>query len=282
MKRNLWLCLLLCFGFELSFGQRALRPVASFYPCNRPQVLVVGCFHFDDPGLDAHVTDTLDKVDVLSPKRQVEMENLVRYIERFRPNKIAIEAYDEWQATAHLHKYKTGKVLLGRDERYQLGIRIAADMDLDTIFSIDSGSLVEELEKKDASWVDSLFQDYDFESRDSLVAMSKTWLSYEDKVKARTSLLAYFKRLNSPEYHRYGYGIYLIGDFLLDQTRGADLVSVWWYNRNLRIFRRLQDITEGANDRILLIIGNGHAALLRQLLECSPAYEWVEFGKLKK
>jgi hypothetical protein len=280
MKHLIWLCLLQCVSLAQLNGQGALRPVADFYPRERPKVLVVGCFHFDYPGLDAHVTAASDKVDVLTPARQAEMAKLVRYIERFQPNKIAIEAYDSWKATEKLRSYKTNKSPLGRDERYQLAIRIAADMGLDTLYNIDAGSLVEDLEKKDSAWVEALFQDVDFESPDSLVAMSKRWFAYEDKAKVKSSLLAYFKRMNAPDYHRYGYGIYLIGDFMLDQTRGADLLSVWWYNRNLRIFRKLQAITDGPEDRILVIIGNGHAALLRQLLECSPAYEWVEFGKL--
>lgn len=263
-------------------GQVALRSPDEFFPTSRPQVLVVGCFHFDDPGLDAHVTDQADKVDVRSPARQKELERLVAYIERFRPTKVAIEATPAWQASAKLRAYQHSGEMVQRDERYQLGIRIAADMGLDTLYAIDSGSLVEDLERKDSAWVEALFQDFDFESTDTLVEMAKQWLDHEDKVKAQSTLLSYFKRINAPAYHRYAYGIYLIGDFMLDATRGADLLSIWWYNRNLRIFRKLQAITDGPEDRILVIIGNGHAALLRQLLECSPAYEWVEFGKLRR
>jgi len=31
----------------------------------------------------------------------------------------------------------------------------------------------------------------------------------------------------------------------------------------------------------LVIFGNGHAAILRQLLEASPQYEFVEFSSLE-
>jgi hypothetical protein len=94
------------------------------------------------------------------------------------------------------------------------------------------------------------------------------------------NLLEYFKLANSRESHQYGYGTYLIGDFKLDNERGADLLSFWWYNRNVRIFRKLQTITESPKDRILVIFGNGHAAVLRQLIECSPEYEFIEFDSL--
>ena len=46
------------------------------------------------------------------------------------------------------------------------------------------------------------------------------------------------------------------------------------------LFSCVQEMTENANDRILVIIGNGHAAVLRQLLESSPEYEFVEFDSL--
>jgi pheromone shutdown protein TraB len=58
-------------------------------------------------------------------------------------------------------------------------------------------------------------------------------------------------------------------------------LSIWWYNRNLRIFRKLQQITEDAKDRILVVIGNGHAEVLRQLIESSPEYDFIEFADLK-
>ena len=67
----------------------------------------------------------------------------------------------------------------------------------------------------------------------------------------------------------------------MDNQRGADILSIYWYNRNLRIFRKLQEITESSKDRILVIFGNGHASILRHLLESSPEYEFIEFNKLK-
>ena len=82
-------------------------------------------------------------------------------------------------------------------------------------------------------------------------------------------------------FHRLGYGAYLVGDFKLDNQRGADILSIWWYNRNMRIFRNLQDMNTSKNDRILVIFGNVHASILRQLLESSPEFKYIEFDQLK-
>lgn len=94
------------------------------------------------------------------------------------------------------------------------------------------------------------------------------------------NLLKYLKHLNSREYLQLGYGFYLIGDFKLDNNRGANMLSIWWYSRNLRIFRKLQEIKSSKEDRILLIFGNGHASILQQLLESSQEYEFIEFDIL--
>lgn len=258
----------------------SFRQASSFFPADRAKVLVVGTFHFDYPGLDVHQISDEDKVDVLSGSKQKEVMELAAYIKRFNPNKIAIEAFPEWNAAEKLEAYRHGKSELGRDERYQLGIRLAAELDLDTIYSIDAGTLADDLEKLNPEFTDALFQDFDFQSDDPMDSLIGNWMDDEDKLAKNSNLLDYFKHINSRESHQYGYGIYLTGDFKLDHMRGADIISIWWYNRNIRIFRKLQEITEGKEDRILVLFGNGHAAVLRQLLECAPDYEFVEFDSL--
>jgi len=44
----------------------------------------------------------------------------------------------------------------------------------------------------------------------------------------------------------------------------------------LRIFANLQRITQSAEERILLIIGRGHLAILRHCVLASPEYDLVE------
>lgn len=257
-----------------------LKPMSEYFPKEKAKVLVVGTFHMDYPGLDAFKTSEEDKIDVLVEPKKSEVTELVEYIKKFKPNKIAIEAFDSWNATEKLKKYKNGDHRDKRDERFQLAIRIANELQLDTIYAIDSGSMTDDLEKIDSSYTKALFKDFDFQSEDVYNQYYKNWYEAEDKIIPKVNLLDYFKHINSKESHQYGYGAYLIGDFKLDNLQGADVISSWWYNRNLRIFRKLQLITESLNDRILLIFGNGHAAVLRQFLEASPEYEFVELDSL--
>jgi len=260
--------------------QQNFKPISDYFPKERAKVLVVGTFHFDYPNLDAIKTSDEDKIDVLKEPKKSEVTELVNYIKTFNPNKIAIEAFDGWHATEKLKTYKAGGHRDERDERFQLAMRIANELELDTLYSIDAGNMAEDLEKIDSSYTNALFKDFDFQSDDPYLEYVKDWIGQEDKLIPKVNLLDYFKHINSKESHQYGYGAYLVGDFKLDNQRGADILASWWYNRNLRIFRKLQEITESPNDRILVIFGNGHAAILRQLLEASPEYEFVEVDSL--
>jgi hypothetical protein len=282
MNRIILLLSLLIFETGI-FGQKNedVKSPSSFFPKEKAKVLVVGTFHFDYPNLDVHKIVDNDKIDVLKEPQKSEITELVDYIKKFKPTKIAIEAFPTWNATEKLRKYKLGGFRDQRDERFQLGMRLAADLKLDTIYSIDAQSFDDDLAKLDSVFIQKLFKDFDFQSNDPYEPMFKKWYDYEDKQPSRMNLLQYFKHINSEEFHKLGYGAYLIGDFKLDNQRGADILSIWWYNRNLRIFRHLQEITESSNDRILLIFGNGHASVLRQLINSSPEYEFVEFDKLK-
>jgi len=257
-----------------------LKTASEYYPKDKAIVLVVGTFHFDYPGLDAVKSLEEDKIDVLKEPKRSEVTELVNYIKRFNPNKIAIEATTIWMATEKLKKYKDGNYRDERDERFQIAMRIANEINLDTLYAVDVSSIDENLEKLDSTYIENLFEDFDFQNDDPYNQFTGKMYEEEKKLIPKTNLLEYFKHMNSLESHQYGYGAYLVGDFKLDDLRGADILSVWWYNRNLRIFRKLQQITENSDDRILVIVGNGHAAVLRQLFESSPEYEFIEFDSL--
>ena len=261
-------------------GETLLKSPGDYFPKERAQVLVVGTFHFNYPNLDAIKAAEEDKIDVLTEPKKSEVTDLVHYIEKFRPTKIAIEANENWYATRKLREYKEGKYRDQRDERFQLGMRIATELNLDTLYAVDANSMADTLEILNKEYTDALFRDYDFKSDDPLNQMGIDYINEENKLVSKVNLKDYIAHMNSRESHRFGYGFYLIGDFKLGGFRGADVLASWWYNRNVRIFRNIQKMTSGPEDRILLIIGNGHAAVLRQLFECSPEYDFVEFDSL--
>lgn len=253
----------------------------------RPQVMILGVFHFAYHNLDAHVTDTDDQVDVLSLERQREMEELLAYVQQFRPNKIAVETGSN---TGYLmHRYNEwigGKRNLGRDEIEQIGFQLMRKNDLDTIYGVNAGTLEYDLYFLPDSSVlrpvlDSIYVDWDFDSQDSISQRYDRYYFYMDSIAGKMSMLDHIRLLNDPLILDRGYGAYLSGDFELGTYEGADGLAMHWYSRNLRIMRNIQNITTSPDDRILVIIGAGHAQILTHLFDCSPGYQLVRVEQLE-
>ncbi|MCD0454631.1 DUF5694 domain-containing protein [Chryseobacterium sp. LC2016-27] len=262
------------------FGQK--KP-SEYFPDPKTKVLVVGSFHFDYPNQDAHKTEKSDQVDVLEPKTAAEVTELINYIKKFKPTKIAIEAWPNWKANEKLQEYKEGKHRDQRDERYQLAMRLATELKISELYSIDANSVldefIEKFEKTDSVYFKNMLKDYDFLNDDRISQQYTTFIKNTERNNFK-SILDMFKYMNSKEYHQYEYGAYLTGDFKLREHDGADLLALYWYNRNLRMFRKIQEIPKNAEDRILMIAGNGHATVFRQLFTMSPEYDYVEFSSL--
>lgn len=260
--------------------QTTYKKPSDFFPEERAKVLVVGTFHFDYPGLDEHKTDESDQIDVLKEPKSTELSELVEYIKKFNPNKIAIEATPRWNAMKKFNAYKKGAYQDERDERYQIGMKLAEQLQLDTIYSVDQTAISNDLYKKDSLLTKSLFGNIDWEIEDPYWDRAKEWLAYDDQLTKELPMLEYFKYMNSREVQNANFGLYLTGSVATGGNQGADYLSMWWYNRNMRIFTSLINITKSKEDRILVLIGNGHAAILRQLFEASPQYDYIEFDSL--
>lgn len=272
------------FGFY-SYGQKPIDPDAFLIPNkdSLPKVFLVGSFHFEYYNEDAYKIDKENQVDILSVKKQKELKELLNYISLFKPTKILIEALPKWNAVTKYNSYKNGKKPLGKDERMQIGFRLAETFKLDTLYSIDAGSVTDDLVKsKDSTiigpYIGEIFSGYQFRSNENY----RRFDDYDTKLSLELPLLDYFKYMNSPKVMLRDYGRYLLGDFKLGEFRGADALALEWYDRNLRIFRNIQRITTSPKDRVLVLFGAGHIAILDQLFKVSPEYDYIKFGDLKK
>lgn len=151
-------------GQQLSNNNEQIKSPSEFFPKNRAKVLVMGTFHFNFPGLDTHKTSDSNKIDVLKEPKKTEVTELVEYIKKFKPNKIFIEAKTDWND--RYQAYKKGKYRDKRGERYQVAMRIANELDIDSIQSIDAPTLESELREKDSALTKSLLNNVDWEAED--------------------------------------------------------------------------------------------------------------------
>jgi hypothetical protein len=251
----------------------AVKLISDRKPAERPSLMVLGVSHFDNPARDV-VNVKVD--DVLSSKRQKEMADLARAIERFRPTRVVVEWPADKQAKldARYADYRAGRYQLTRDERDQLGLRIAADLKLDRVIAADWN---EEPPGQDADYDFTVYPDTP-EAKARFARLSDPAQASEDSRRLRESTLrSYLAWMNRPEHlawmHSRYFDFALIGD--AKKNPGANWV-MGWYGRNLKIFDNLVWLTDDPHERILVIYGAGHAHLLRQFARESGAFKVVD------
>ena len=254
--------------FSVLFGLPLLaqQPAAAESPA---QVLVLGTYHFANPGQDVVKVEV---ADVLSASRQAEIRAVTEELARFRPTKIAVER--ELDASPRLDElydaYRAGEHELSRSETQQLGFRLAARFEHPRVFPIDHdgefpfGAVMEYAERHDPEFV--TFADREIAR-----------LGVEADRRQRENTIGEILRLmNDPGNLADGHGTYMrfarVG--ARDTNVGAELVSKW-YERNIHIFANLQGIAK-PGDRVLVIIGGGHAPILRHLITSDPGMSLVE------
>lgn len=233
------------------------------------QILVLGTYHFANPGLDVVKTDV---ANVLSASKQAEIAAVVEALARFGPTKIAVERLPD--AAARLDSlyaaYRGGRHELSRDESEQLGFRLAARFQHSRLYPIDHRgefpfrAVMEYAQAHDPAFV-------------RLVEEELARITAEANRQQRELTVGEILRLaNEPEKLARDHGTYLrfarvgAGDTYV----GADLLSKW-YDRNIRIFTNLQRVAE-RGDRVVVLIGSGHAPILRELITYDPQMVLVE------
>ena len=178
--------------------------------------------------------------------------------------------------------YPDGKLTLGRNEVFQIGFRLGKLLGIKRLSCVDEqGGFYGYL---DTLFSDSAraagFEEYYYHNPDSLIEKEYSG-SYaaEDTFPRSSGIVRTLGRINQPGLIMHSQGAYFTGDFKYEEKpgdfTGVDFETCRWYNRNLRIFRNIQRITDDPRDRILVIIGVGHLGLLNYFFQCSPEYEWV-------
>lgn len=254
-----------------------------------PKVLLVGSWHFNYPNQDAHKTEEKDEINIFSKKRQKELNELLDYIGRFKTTKIAVESGRNTGYLINNYKrYKEGTGELYANERSQIGMRLVNRFKLDTIYGIDAWPLLLELNDKrytlqPKTYTDVILERHYFGGNDSISQKYIKFYDYKTKMTVEKTLLENYLYINSDKVLNRGFGAYLAGgQFESENFEGPDALSMFWLNRNLRIFKNIKNIDYNEEDRILILFGSGHISILKYLFECSPEFQRIDFTKLKE
>ncbi len=245
-------------------GAQILEPQAEF--------LFIGSYHMGNPGRDVHNTKA---DDVLSEKRQREIAEVVRLIERYRPTKVMVEA-----DTGNQDKINTsftesckGRRPLARNETEQLGFRIACDMGLKTVYAVDWNELGPIKDEDSVDYLKAVERHQQQKQYDRHLAIGKAEADKGQQILDRGTVLDMLAYLNSDTYLKQNamayYRIGMLGT--PSDPIGANWVQLW-FGRNLAIFNNIARSTD-KGDRVLVIYGAGHGNYLRQLAIDSGIYQ---------
>jgi len=271
MNRSTHTSLLLVLAGMLPLAAGAQTPASDALPscaAGQLEVMVVGTYHMANPGLDAVNTEA---DDVFSDRRQAEISDLVDRLERFKPDRVLVEAaYGDRRIHERYVAYLADEHELTRNETDQIGYRLARQLGHESVYPIDY----------------PMFQDstaYEFyvahnpEAKEMGAAFSAGWgaEAQADSARLRSSTVAeYLVYLNGPDLWSFGLDSrYMLATSVqlaeYDQYAGADMLTSW-YKRNLRMLTNLHRSVGEDDERVLMLVGSGHNKILWELIDTSP------------
>lgn len=230
----------------------------------KPEILIVGTYHMANPGRDVFNTQA---DDVLAPKRQAEIAELLAVLKRFRPTKIAVEStvYDDTRKKQYAD-YLAGKRELTRNEIEQVGFRLAKELGHADIYPVDLDG--EFPWQRLVNFAKATGRADEF---DRMYAELGAHVKEQGEYMARHTILETLLFMNADARVAADMGFYFRqahfgqpGDYA-----GPDLVASW-YQRNMRIYNNIVGLIGSPDERILVVYGAGHLGWLRQAAEGDP------------
>jgi hypothetical protein len=251
---------------RIFLGLALLALPAAAWPQSdaKPEILVLGTYHMANPGHDIH---NLQADDVLLPKRQQEISQLIEVLKRFHPTKIAIESDVSGQrATQQYSDYLAGKYTLSRNEIDQIGYRLAKELGHRAIYPVDVDG--------DFPWqrvVNYAKANGVADKFDALNGGVGTMVKELGDFLSTHTVLEAMQFVNADQRVARDMGFYFsvlrFGDPY--DYAGSDLVAAW-YQRNIRIYHNIVALIGSPSERVLVIYGYGHLGWLRQNVADDP------------
>jgi len=239
---------------------------------DRIKVLLLGVFHFENPGLDVA---KFKNADILSSQRQKEVIQVVKKLKYFAPDKIFIEAdpADQLNIDSSLTQYKKGKSALTANEIQQIGFRLAKDLNLSTLRGVDyreANFPFDSLMKSIAEAGQTSIQSFIKRTIDSIQS------AFNERIQ-KSTLSEVLIWQNSPESDFAGVEFYfrLLAAGNKNNHVGSYLTSEWW-RRNMVIYENVVKNLDGKEKKILILFGSSHVALLNAMMKYNNNFELVD------
>lgn len=232
------------------------------------EVMVLGTYHMHNPGVDeANIVAD----DVLSPRRQAELERTARRLAEFRPTKIAVERTASaadfiWSDSLDPEQLKTS-----RNEIHQLGQRLALIAGISRLHGVDApGDFNLDPIRRLDQRVTGGTRMQAWDAR--LQAFAATLQHRLDELPIDDYLIWLNRADTIAENHSFYPALLPIAEG--EEQPAAKLVTNW-YERNARIWSKICQIAR-PGDRIVVLFGAGHAYWLRRHAVETPGFRLIE------
>jgi hypothetical protein len=234
------------------------------------EVMVLGTWHFSNPGLDLH---NVQSDDVTKPGRQTELQALAAALAEFKPTKIMVEriAKTSDMEDPKYAGFTTDQLGSNPDERVQIGYRVAHQLGHKRVYAIDVqgefpyGKVVEFAKatgreaRLNALSDEAGSEVRAFNEKQARLSIANLLIGYNDPRGFQSGIDGYYEML------KFGDGA---------SQPGAEL-NAMWYMRNARTWTKLASLTE-PGDRVLVIYGAGHNYWLRHFASESRGFRNVD------
>ncbi|MCC3156573.1 DUF5694 domain-containing protein [Hymenobacter sp. 15J16-1T3B] len=271
-----------------------LLPLTAVRAQPKPaELLLIGTFHFHNPGADLVKTKSFD---VLAPAAQAELQTMTDRIKAFGPQKIFVE----WEQTNQAELDELYRAYLGgkyedyvktkypaqrhnfllKNEIIQLAFRAGQKAGLTRIHAFDytrTSFPYDSVQKAiKAAGQQALQQRIDAKLQAVTAEQNELFAT-----KTLTQVLLHF---NTPQSMADNKNFYLelfnpAGS--VDNFAGAYLVSEW-YRRNLYMYSIIQKTVAPTDTRVLALVGAGHAAMMREFVQSDPRFRLRELQDVLK
>ena len=239
----------------------------------KAKIMLMGVFHFGNPMQDLVKTN---QINVMTPENQQYLEQLADRMSQFMPTVVMLE-FDPANGKAiqeEYDQYLKDSFSLPSNEIYQIGFRVAKKSKLTTVHSFDEQTI-----EWNAQPLFDHMEAHDPETKAKFEALIEQIAKETEQAHATMSLSELLVDANHEQKDSLNKYLYLFTNSMGagQNFEGADAAASWWH-RNFRMYANIQKIA-APGERVLVIGGQGHTAILKDLLKIDLDRESVDIIK---
>lgn len=239
------------------------------------QVMVLGTYHMGNPGLDL---TNVQADNVLTPERQAQLESVVDALAAFRPTVVAVERVTDapGYVDPRYASFEPSALTRERDERVQLGYRLARRAGLAVVHGIDEQPAAGEPDYFPFERVQAGARRNDKGAAlEQLIEAAGQTVEDFARRQGEASIAELLVAANDPQQLAdASFYFALLPLDVGEEQPGAELLG-YWYMRNAKIVSKLADVV-GPGDRVVVLYGAGHKYWLETILKGTPGFEIVD------